>query len=157
MEPFRRLRSRTVVLPATDIDTDQIIPARFLTTTRRDGFGDALFADWRFDAKGSPRPGFVDDPRRWLPLGARDWLARAAARWQKTWRKRGLPDADAVAAWLRSIPAAALRQRPRLTVNHANPVDYRLLPEGIALIDVATHAIELLKQSNAVAEPSAVH
>ena len=57
------IRSRTVVLAADDVDTDQIIPARFLTTTRRDGLGDALFADWRFDAKGTPHPGFaLNDP-----------------------------------------------------------------------------------------------
>jgi 3-isopropylmalate/(R)-2-methylmalate dehydratase small subunit len=54
-----KIRSRTVVLPANDIDTDQIIPARFLTTTQSDGFGHALFADWRFDAAGRARPGFV--------------------------------------------------------------------------------------------------
>jgi 3-isopropylmalate/(R)-2-methylmalate dehydratase small subunit len=60
---IRSIRSRTVVLAADDVDTDQIIPARFLTTTRRDGFGDALFADWRFDAEGQPRPGFaLNDP-----------------------------------------------------------------------------------------------
>jgi 3-isopropylmalate/(R)-2-methylmalate dehydratase small subunit len=49
MEPIRRLTSRTVVLPYDDIDTDQIIPARFLTTTTRDGLGRHLFADWRYD------------------------------------------------------------------------------------------------------------
>jgi 3-isopropylmalate/(R)-2-methylmalate dehydratase small subunit len=60
---IRSIRSRTVVLAADDVDTDQIIPARFLTTTRRDGFGDALFADWRFDAEGRPKPGFaLNDP-----------------------------------------------------------------------------------------------
>jgi 3-isopropylmalate/(R)-2-methylmalate dehydratase small subunit len=60
---IRSIQSRTVVLAADDVDTDQIIPARFLTTTRRDGFGDALFADWRFDTEGQPRPGFaLNDP-----------------------------------------------------------------------------------------------
>ena len=59
MQAIRRVRSRTVVLPAADVDTDQIIPARFLTTTSRDGLGRALFADWRFDANGRPRPDFV--------------------------------------------------------------------------------------------------
>lgn len=59
MNPIRQIRSRTVVLPATDVDTDQIIPARFLTTTSRDGLGRALFADWRFDANGRPRPEFA--------------------------------------------------------------------------------------------------
>jgi 3-isopropylmalate/(R)-2-methylmalate dehydratase small subunit len=57
--PVRIIRARSVVLPADDVDTDQIIPARFLTTTRRDGFGSALFADWRFDGAGQPRPGFA--------------------------------------------------------------------------------------------------
>ncbi|MDH4259712.1 MAG: 3-isopropylmalate dehydratase small subunit [Gammaproteobacteria bacterium] len=59
MQVIRRIRSRTLVLPAADVDTDQIFPARFLTTTSRDGLGRALFADWRFDAEGRPRPEFV--------------------------------------------------------------------------------------------------
>ena len=59
MQAIHHIRSRTVVLPATDVDTDQIIPARFLTTTSRDGLGSSLFADWRFDANGHPRPDFV--------------------------------------------------------------------------------------------------
>src|ERR671916_695993 len=53
MEPFTVLTSRAVVLPADDVDTDQIIPARFLTTTERTGLGRALFADWRYDAAGA--------------------------------------------------------------------------------------------------------
>ena len=59
MEPVRLIRSRTVVLPEADIDTDQIFPARFLTTTEGGGFADMLFADWRFDAAGKPRPSFA--------------------------------------------------------------------------------------------------
>ena len=59
MEPITSLRSRTVVMPATNIDTDQIIPARFLTTTVKDGLGQSLFADWRYDAAGVPRTDFV--------------------------------------------------------------------------------------------------
>jgi 3-isopropylmalate/(R)-2-methylmalate dehydratase small subunit len=59
MEPIRTLRSRTVVLPASDVDTDQIIPARFLTTTTREGLGKHLFADWRYAPDGSARPDFV--------------------------------------------------------------------------------------------------
>jgi 3-isopropylmalate/(R)-2-methylmalate dehydratase small subunit len=54
----RVIRSRTMVLPAADVDTDQIVPARFLTTTVREGLGRALFADWRYDAAGAPRPDF---------------------------------------------------------------------------------------------------
>jgi 3-isopropylmalate/(R)-2-methylmalate dehydratase small subunit len=59
MERINLIRSRTVVLPSTNIDTDQIIPARFLRATTRQGFGKRLFADWRFDASGAPRPDFV--------------------------------------------------------------------------------------------------
>jgi len=58
MEPIRRIVSRTVVLPQRDVDTDQIIPARYLKTTQRTGLGKALFADWRYDRDGQPRPDF---------------------------------------------------------------------------------------------------
>jgi len=59
VKPIRMIRSRTVVLPMDNVDTDQIIPARFLVTTSRDGLGQGLFADWRFDGSGRPRPEFV--------------------------------------------------------------------------------------------------
>jgi len=59
MDPINVIRSRTVVMPSSNIDTDQIIPARFLTTTTRDGLGAALFADWRYGADGRPNPEFV--------------------------------------------------------------------------------------------------
>ena len=59
MRPVRKIVSRTVVLPNENVDTDQIIPARFLVTTSREGLGDALFADWRWEAPGKARPGFV--------------------------------------------------------------------------------------------------
>jgi len=63
-EPMHAFRSRTVVLPASDIDTDQIIPARFLTTTTSEGLGKYLFANWRYESDGSPRADFVlNDPK----------------------------------------------------------------------------------------------
>ena len=58
-EPFKRLTSRTVLLLQDNVDTDQIIPARFLKGTSRDGLGQHLFADWRADAAGQPRREFV--------------------------------------------------------------------------------------------------
>jgi 3-isopropylmalate/(R)-2-methylmalate dehydratase small subunit len=57
-QPLRRIESRFVILPSDNIDTDQICPARFLTTTSREGFAPALFADWRYDKSGAPRPEF---------------------------------------------------------------------------------------------------
>lgn len=58
MQPFTTLVSRCVVLPASNVDTDQIIPARFLKTVDRRGLGAHLFADWRLDPGGRPRPDF---------------------------------------------------------------------------------------------------
>jgi len=55
IEPFGKLTSRTIVLPQENIDTDQIIPARFLTTTSKGGLGRAAFYDWRFDENGRPK------------------------------------------------------------------------------------------------------
>ena len=59
MAQFTALTSRVVMLPVNDIDTDQIIPARFLKATDKVGMGDNLFADWRYTSDGSPRPDFV--------------------------------------------------------------------------------------------------
>ena len=59
MKPMQQLCSTTLVLPERNIDTDQIIPARFLTTTSRDGLARAAFADWRFDAEGGEKPDCV--------------------------------------------------------------------------------------------------
>src|SRR3954469_22481481 len=63
-EKFTTLKSTAVPLPIENIDTDQIIPARFLKATTREGFGEALFCDWRYDGEGKPKADFVmNDPR----------------------------------------------------------------------------------------------
>ena len=59
MAQFTTLTSRVVPLPVNDVDTDQIIPARFLKATDKKGMGSNLFADWRYNTDGSPKPGFV--------------------------------------------------------------------------------------------------
>jgi 3-isopropylmalate/(R)-2-methylmalate dehydratase small subunit len=59
MQPIKRITSKTVVIASSDIDTDQIIPARFLTTTTREGLAAQLFADWRYESDGSPKGEFV--------------------------------------------------------------------------------------------------
>ncbi len=59
MEPIRLIKSKTVVLPYSDIDTDQIIPARFLTTTTKAGLGQHAFSNWRYLADASTNPEFI--------------------------------------------------------------------------------------------------
>jgi 3-isopropylmalate/(R)-2-methylmalate dehydratase small subunit len=54
-----KFTTRAVPLPNENVDTDQIIPARYLKTTSKEGLGKALFADWRYDAQGNPRPDFI--------------------------------------------------------------------------------------------------
>jgi 3-isopropylmalate/(R)-2-methylmalate dehydratase small subunit len=59
MQPVTQIRSKTVVIPYDDVDTDQIIPARFLTTTTKLGLGKQLFYDWRYLPDGSEKPDFI--------------------------------------------------------------------------------------------------
>jgi 3-isopropylmalate/(R)-2-methylmalate dehydratase small subunit len=62
-EKFTTLKSQAVPLPIENIDTDQIIPARFLKATTREGFGENLFRDWRYDGDGKPKADFIlNDP-----------------------------------------------------------------------------------------------
>jgi 3-isopropylmalate/(R)-2-methylmalate dehydratase small subunit len=73
MKPFTNFRSRLVPLPINNIDTDQIIPARFLKTTSKEGLDLQLFCDWRYDAAGDPKPDFIlNQPRA---VGAQVLLA----------------------------------------------------------------------------------
>ena len=61
---FENIQSRMVPMPQRNIDTDQIIPARFLKTISKEGLGDNLFCDWRYDAAGKPNPNFIlNQPR----------------------------------------------------------------------------------------------
>ena len=59
MKRLEKINSKILVLPNKDVDTDQIIPARFLTTTSKDGLGKHLFHDWRYEENGDKKPDFV--------------------------------------------------------------------------------------------------
>jgi len=85
-EPLRPFTSRLIPLLADNLDTDQIIPARYLKGTSKDGLGEGLFADWRYDGDGNPREGFVlNRPemagRSVLLAGANFGSAREHAAW----------------------------------------------------------------------------
>ena len=62
-EKFITLKSTAVPLPIENIDTDQIIPARFLKATTREGFGENLFRDWKYDSEGKPKDFVLNDSK----------------------------------------------------------------------------------------------
>jgi 3-isopropylmalate/(R)-2-methylmalate dehydratase small subunit len=130
MEPIRRFASSLVAIPADDIDTDQIIPARFLKTTDRRGLGEALFADWRRDAHGEPRPDFpLERPER---RGARILVAG---------RNFGCGSSREHAAWaLLGYGFRAVTSTDFADIFRANAVANGLLPIRVS---AAAHA-ELL-------------
>lgn len=87
-ERFTQLTSRTLVLPQGNIDTDQIIPARFLTTTTREGLGASVFYDWRYDASGTPiadAPLNTIEPSEHKILVAGDNFACGSSREHAPW------------------------------------------------------------------------
>jgi 3-isopropylmalate/(R)-2-methylmalate dehydratase small subunit len=87
-EPFRILTSKTVLLSQSNIDTDQIIPARFLTTTTREGLGKSAFYDWRYEADGTPKPDAVlnrIDPAEHRILLAGDNFGCGSSREHAPW------------------------------------------------------------------------
>ena len=83
-EPFQVLTSKTVTLSQANIDTDQIIPARFLTTTTREGLGKAAFYDWRYEDDGSEKPeailNRIDPAEHRILLAGRKLRLRVVAR-----------------------------------------------------------------------------
>lgn len=127
MKPLRRIESTFVLLPAENIDTDQICPARFLTTTSRDGFAKALFADWRFDQDGAPRPEF--------PLNRPE---AKAARILVTGRNFGCGSSREHAVWaLRDNGIAAVIATSVADIFKRNALKNGVLP---VVIDGASHA-----------------
>ncbi len=88
MAQFTTLTARALPLPVDNIDTDQIIPARYLKTTDKSGLGSGLFADWRYQADGSPRPDFPLNDERYTGaqiLVAGDNFACGSSREHAPW------------------------------------------------------------------------
>jgi 3-isopropylmalate/(R)-2-methylmalate dehydratase small subunit len=134
-EPFQTLTSKTVVLPQANIDTDQIIPARFLKSISREGFGKALFADWRLDEQGGLRPGF--------PLNA---PGAQGARVLVAGENFGCGSSREHAPWaLTDYGFRAVVSLSIADIFRSNAVKNGLLP---VVVDPATHAF-LLEHSGA--------
>lgn len=85
MEKFKTLISTVVPLESENVDTDQIIPARFLKATTREGFGENLFADWRYDEQGKPRPEFILNQRQGKILLAGKNFGSGSSREHAAW------------------------------------------------------------------------
>jgi 3-isopropylmalate/(R)-2-methylmalate dehydratase small subunit len=127
-EPFTVFRSRVVPIPAENVDTDQIVPARYLKVTDKDGLAEALFRDWRFNEDGSLKdpPFILDQPgmagRRILLVG--DNFGAGSSREHAPW---------ALAAWgVRAI----------LSTSYADIFRSNSLKNGVLpiVVDPATHA-----------------
>jgi 3-isopropylmalate/(R)-2-methylmalate dehydratase small subunit len=127
MPAVNTIRSRTVVLPISNIDTDQIIPARFLTSTSREGFGKNLFADWRYDSAGNPKADFaLNKPEA---QGARILVAG---------RNIGCGSSREHAAWaLQDFGIAAVVSTEFADIFRTNCLKNGLVP---VLVDEKTHA-----------------
>ncbi len=148
MAPFKQLASRTVVLRERNIDTDQIIPARFLTTTQREGLGAHAFHDWRQLPDGSPDPDFPFN--RTENTGARILVAGrnfgcGSSREHAPWALLDLGLRAVVSSQIADIfRSNALKNGLLPVVLDDAIVDELLAQPGIQLaIDIATRTVTL--------------
>ena len=125
MKPIRHFEAAMVALPAPNIDTDQIIPARFLKVTDRAGLGDALFADWRYLPDGSPDPAFaLNRARDAAILVAGDNFGCGSSREHAPWALLG--------AGIRAVISTSFAD-----IFRSNALGNGLIPVEV---DAATHA-----------------
>ena len=146
--PIGNFTSRYVALHADDVDTDQIIPARFLTTTTRDGLGEHLFHDWRYDASGLTNPAFA--------LNAPD---AAGARILVTGRNFGCGSSREHAVWaLASAGFQAVIAESFADIFRANALGNGLLPIQVppgvaaALLDTPPSVLTVDLEAQTVAQ-----
>ena len=148
MEPFTHLTSRTVVLPERNIDTDQIIPARFLTTTERQGLGKHAFNDWRTSPDGAPNPAFPfnrgDDAGASILVAGRNFGC-GSSREHAPWALLDLGLRAVISAEIADIFRSNALKNGLLPVVLDEPiVDELLAHPGIELrIDVAARSVTL--------------
>jgi 3-isopropylmalate/(R)-2-methylmalate dehydratase small subunit len=152
MPKFTTLQSAVVPLVRNDIDTDQIIPARFLKITDKVGLGDKLFADWRYNADGSPKAEFVINQPRYQArqiLLAGDNFGCGSSREHAPWALVGWGIRCVVALGFADIFKANSLKNGLLPVQpepafHAKMVELSTtVPEAVVSIDLAEQRISL--------------
>jgi 3-isopropylmalate/(R)-2-methylmalate dehydratase small subunit len=150
--PVRTIESRYVVLDAQNVDTDQIIPARFLKVTDRAGLGDALFADWRYDESGFARTEFVlnrPEARGAEILVAGHNFGCGSSREHAPWALRGYGFQAVVSTRFADIFHSNALKNGLLPVTIPNEVHERLVAwpasgaRPILKIDVASETLTL--------------
>jgi 3-isopropylmalate/(R)-2-methylmalate dehydratase small subunit len=148
MSAFTELRSRTVVLRERNIDTDQIIPARFLTTTEREGLGRFAFNDWRTLPDGTPNPEFpfnrTESDGACILVAGRNFGC-GSSREHAPWALLDLGLRAVISAQIADIfRSNALRNGLLPIVLDASVVDELLMQPGIELhVDVAERRVTL--------------
>lgn len=136
---FTQLRSRTFVLPQANIDTDQIIPARFLTTVTRAGLGAAAFYDWRYDSDGAPRakePLNTLDTNRHQILVAGDNFACGSSREHAPWALLDYGFRAVISTSIADIFTSNALKNGLLPINVDSTTHERLLQKRDALVTI---------------------
>ena len=147
-QPLTHVRARTACLPDSNIDTDRIIPARFLTTTTREGLGKFAFNDWRYREDGSPDPAFAlnapDAQGAEILVTGRNFGC-GSSREHAPWALRDFGLRAVISAEIADIfRSNALKNGLLPIVLNAAVVDELLARPGITLdIDVATSTVTL--------------
>lgn len=159
MNPFTTLTSRAIVLPVDHIDTDQIIPARFLKVTDKAGLGAKLFADWRYREDETPNPDFVlnqPENRGAAILVAGDNFGCGSSREHAPWALIGYGFKAVVATGFADIFRNNALKNGLLPVT-ISPEDYRRLLDCLAEMPGAELTIHLADQILLVPGESAIH
>jgi 3-isopropylmalate/(R)-2-methylmalate dehydratase small subunit len=158
MSAFTTLTSRVVPLLVNDVDTDQIIPARFLKTTDKTGLGASLFADWRYREDGSPDPGFVlnqpESQARQILL-AGDNFGCGSSREHAPWALIGYGFRAVLSTAFADIFYNNALKNGLLPVT-LKPGDYRLLTSLLADDPQAEITIDLVQQEVFLPDGSAL-
>ena len=152
MEPIKTFTSRVVALPIQDIDTDQIIPARFLKTTDKAGLGDNLFADWRYNADSSPKPDFVlnrEDVRGAQVLVAGNNFGCGSSREHAPWALQGYGFKAVISTYFADIFRSNALKNGLLPIVVDNETYYQLVslfeedPKTTVTVDLASQTLTL--------------